>query len=173
MKRREALKTLGFAAAGLVALPAWARGWNAQSITLVSSTFTPEEHALLSAVSETIIPEKDGLGAVPLGVDKFLIRLLDECYEEDTQDNIKMQLNELNKNAISSEGKGFADCSQAQREELLLSFSDSGNESEEIFFRLLKEETIRGFRTSQVVMEDYYRYSVVPGYYNGNADAEA
>lgn len=172
MKRREALKTLGFAAAGLVALPAWARGWNPQEIALSSSSFSMNEQAILSSVAGTIIPEKDGIGAIPLEVDKFLVRLFDECYEEDARANIKLQLNELNKKAQNSHNKSFSDCSQTQREELLLTFSDSENESEKRFFGLVKSETIRGFRTSKVVMQDYHGYRVVPGRYNGNVDAE-
>lgn len=172
MKRRDALKTLGYAAAGLVALPAWARAWNPQEIALPSSSFSTNEQAILSSVAGTIIPEKDGIGAVPLEVDKFLVRLFDECYEEDVRNNIKLQLNELNRKAKDSKGKSFADSSQAQREELLLTFSVSGNESEKRFFELVKGETVRGFRTSQVVMEDYHGYRIIPGRYNGNADVE-
>ena len=173
MKRREALKTLGFAAAGLVALPVWARGWTSRDVAFDSSVFSNKEQALISAVADTIIPEKDSIGAIPQEVDKFLIRLFDECYEEDVQANLKLQLQELEEKAMNSAGKSFADCSQPQREELLLTFADSENESEKQFFELIKYETIRGFRTSKVVMEDYHGYRVVPGSYNGNVDVKA
>lgn len=173
MKRREALKTIGIAAAGLVALPSWARGWEARDVNLKSSSFNPNEQSLISAVADTIIPEKDSLGALPQQVDKFLIRLFDECYEMDVQDNIKLQLFELDEKAINTAGKSFTDCSQAEREELLLTFENSENESENLFFELVKRETIRGFRTSKVVMQDYHGYRVIPGFYNGNADVEA
>ena len=78
MKRREALKTLGFAAAGLAALPAWARGWSANEIALEDSSFSNKEQALLSSVAGTFIPEKNGIGAIPQEVDAFLVRLFDE-----------------------------------------------------------------------------------------------
>lgn len=173
MKRRDALKTLGMAAAGLVALPAWANGWTARDVAVDSSTFTPKEQTWLSSVAETIIPRKNGVGAIPQEVDKFLIRLFDECYEEDERKNIQFQLNVLNEKSLTETGNPFSDGNQAQREQLLLTFSDSGNESEERFFQLVKRETIRGFRTSKVVMEDYYGYRVIPGRYNGNVDVEA
>ena len=172
MKRREALKTLGFAAAGLVALPAWARGWSAENVILSSSIFTQQERALLSSVADTFIPEKDGIGAVPLEVDKFLVRLFDECYEEDVRNNIKFQLGELNRKATNLKGKTFPECTQNERENLLLSFQESDINAEEQFFRLVKFETVRGFRTSEVVMEKYHGYRVAPGRYNGNADVE-
>lgn len=172
MKRREALKTISFATLGLVALPSCAREWASQEIPS-DSAFSSTEQKLITSVADTIIPEKDSIGAIPQGVDKFLIRLFDECYEEDVRNNIKQQLKNLDEIAIDSAGKPFADCSQTQREELLLTFEGSENESEKQFFELVKAETIRGFRTSEVVMKDYYGYSVMPGFYNGNADAEA
>lgn len=172
MKRREALKTLGFAAAGFVALPAWARGWTANEIALENSSFSTREQALLSSVADTFIPEKNGIGAVPQEVDTFLVRLFDECYEEDVRSNIKLQLNELNKKAMSTRGKSFADCTQSQREDLLLTFQDSATEVKKEFFQRIKFETIRGFRTSKVVMQDYHGYRVIPGRYNGNVDVE-
>ncbi|MDR9366138.1 MAG: gluconate 2-dehydrogenase subunit 3 family protein [Balneolaceae bacterium] len=173
MKRREALKTIGLAAAGLVTLPAWATGWTARDVAIKSSTFSSEEKALLSSVADTFIPAKDNLGAIPQEVDKFLIRLFDECYETDEKNNIKLQLSELDDRAMENAGMSFTDCNQAKREELILTFEESENEAEKEFFQLVKYETIRGFRTSKVVMQDYHGYRVVPGFYNGNVDVEA
>lgn len=172
MKRREALKTLGFATAGLVALPAWASGWTARDVAFESSTFSSKQQALLSSIADTFIPAKDNVGAIPQEVDKFLIRLFDECYETNVQDNIKHQLSVLDDRATEKAGISFTDCNQAQREEFILTFEESENEEEKNFFQLVKYETIRGFRTSKVVMQDYHGYRVVPGFYNGNVDVE-
>lgn len=174
MKRRDALKTLGFAAAGLVALPAWASsGWTTLDVRTEFSTFSSEEEALLSSVADTFIPAKNNLGAIPQEVDKFLIGLFDECYETDVQENIKLQLKALNDRAVDDSGMAFTECSQTQREEVILTFENSGDEAEEQFFQLMKYETIRGFRTSKVVMQEHLGYRVVPGSYNGNVDVEA
>lgn len=172
MKRREALKTLGLATAGLVALPAWASGWTPRDLAIQSSSFNSKQQALLSSIADTFIPAKNDVGAIPQQVDKFLIRLFDECYEKDEQDNIKLQLKVLNERSMQKTGNPFTDCNQTQREELLLTFEDADNEAEQRFFQLVKYETIRGFRTSKVVMEDFHGYRVVPGFYNGNVDVE-
>lgn len=166
------MKTLGFATLGLVALPSCAREWASQEIPS-DSAFSSKEQRLISSVADTIIPEKDSFGAIPQGVDKFLIRLFDECYEEDVRNNIKLQLSVLDKKAMNTAGNSFPDCSQTQREELLLTFKNSEDEQEKRFFELIKAETIRGFSTSRIVMQDYHGYQVMPGFYNGNADAEA
>ena len=73
---------------------------------------------------------------------------------------------------MNAHGKAFADCTQSQREELLLTFQDSAKEAEKEFFQQVKFETVRGFRTSKVVMQDYLGYSVIPERYNGNVDVE-
>lgn len=172
MKRRDALKTIMMASGGLIALPSWAMGWNAKHMALPSSAFTEAEQTLISAVADTIIPEKDSIGALPVGVDKFLIRLFDECYEQDVQDNIKTQLKNLNEAAQNATGGEFPSGTQGQREEWLLTFSKSENPAQSEFFNLVKSETIRGFRTSQVVMEEYLDYEVMPGHYDGSVDVE-
>ena len=126
----------------------------------------------MSSLADTFIPAKSNIGAIPLKVDNFLIRLFDECYETDVQDNIKQQLGMLDKRAVEKTEMSFTDCNQAQREEFILEFEESENDAEKDFFQLVKHETIRGFRTSKVVMQDYHGYRVVPGFYNGNVDVE-
>ena len=43
----------------------------------------------------------------------------------------------------------------------------SKDKDEKDFFLLVKTETIRGFNTSQKVMEDYLGYKIAPGHYKG------
>jgi hypothetical protein len=50
---------------------------------------------------------------------------------------------------------------------LLLKLADSQSNDEKEFFTLIKSETIRGFNTSQKVMEDHLGYKIAPGHYNG------
>lgn len=170
MDRREALKILAMASGSLVALPSWALGWDKKSVALRSTVFTADEESLISAVSDTIIPEKNSVGALPVGVDNFLVRLLDQCYETDVQNNVKNQLKQLDESANQTAGNRFSACSQEERETLLLAFSDSEDKNKQAFFDLMKSETIRGFRTSQVVMEEFLGYELMPGEYNGAAN---
>lgn len=171
MNRREALRTLAVASGGLVALPGWAFGWNPERIALQSSRFSASEEATISAVADTIIPEKDSIGALAVGVDRFLVRLLEECYAEDVQENVGIQLRLLQRLAREETGASFRDCNQDHRERLLLSLQASDDRAQRDFFELMKAETVRGFRTSQVVMERYLGYVMMPGFYDGCADA--
>jgi hypothetical protein len=49
----------------------------------------------------------------------------------------------------------------------------STNKAEKDFFDLIKSETIRGFNTSQKVMQEYLGYKVAPGHYYGSVDVKA
>lgn len=173
MNRRDTLKKLMVASGSLIALPAWAGGWSARDLTTFPSSFSMEGKETLASVVDTIIPAGNSIGALSVGVDKFLQKLIDSCYEKDVQDNVKTQLMGLDTAAQNAHGKPFASCDQIQRQELLLHLSVSGNKAEEDFFELIKSETIRGFNTSREVMVNYLNYKQVPGHYYGCVDVNA
>src|ERR1044071_9708883 len=101
MNRRQSLKSLFLATGGLVALPSWADGWSVKNINHLSS-FNNTEQEILTSVVDTIIPHGYSIGALSVGVDKFLQKLIDNCYDITVQDNVKKQLAALNANAQSA-----------------------------------------------------------------------
>ena len=173
MNRRDSIRTLMAASGALISLPSWAEGWSSDTLIISHSSFTVTEQDILTSVADTIIPAGNSIGALSVGVDKFLQKLFQDCYELDVQTNIKNQLQKLDSNSQSKYGKTYSGCDQQQRQELLLTFSTSTDKSEKDFFDLLKSETIRGFNTSKEVMLDYLHYKVVPGHYYGCVDVNA
>ena len=168
VNRRKALKNLAIASGGLITLPFWMGCGNDDKPATHLSSFSSKEQGLIAAVADTIIPTATGsAGALSMEVDKFLQKLIDDCYKKDVQDNIKIQLGELEVLAKNSQKKSFAHCSQGQREQILLSFSLSNDKQKKDFFNLMKSETIRGFTTSKEVMEKYLNYKIAPGHYYG------
>ena len=109
MNRRSTLKSLVTVSGALLTLPGWARSWNLQSIQSYVSSYSLAEQDTLSAVADTIIPAGDSIGALSVGVDKFLQKLFDRCYEKEMQDNIKVQLASLETKAQRLPG----DCARA------------------------------------------------------------
>lgn len=170
MDRRKALKNITIVSAGLITLPQWMISCGASETTVHQTSFSIIEQKILASITDTIIPAGNSVGALSVGVDKFLQKLIDDCYEKVAQDNIKAQLKVLDASADSTHKKHFADCSQSQREELLLKLSKSEKKEEKDFFDLMKSETIRGFNTSQKVMQEYLGYKVAPGHYYGSVD---
>jgi hypothetical protein len=173
MNRRESLRKLAVASGGLIALPAWAKDWKASDLTAHPSSFSFSEQDTLASVADTIIPAGNSIGALSVGVDKFLQKLIDKCYEKDVQDNIKTQLTGLESAAQVAHGKSFSACDGAQRQALLLTLSTSDKPSEKDFFKLIKSETIRGFNTSKEVMTGFLKFKLVPGHYYGCVDVKA
>jgi hypothetical protein len=161
------------ASGGLIALPLWAGQWKLDDIIAHASSFTTDEQTLLASVADTILPAGNSIGALSVGVDKFLQKLFDNCYEKEVQDNIKAQLTSLDASAESTYGKSFITCDQKQREALLMKLSGSDSKAEKDFFDLVKSETIRGFNTSREVMTKYLNYKVAPGHYHGCVDVNA
>lgn len=173
MNRRETLKQLLLASGGLIALPSWASEWSVKDLAGYSSSFTIAEQEILASVADTIIPAGDSVGALSVGVDKFLQKLIDYCYDSAVQENVKSQLSALNTSAEKSFSKSFAACDQSQRQELFLKLAASEGKNEKDFFNLIKSETIRGFSTSKEVMLKYLKYKVAPGHYYGCIDVKS
>ena len=169
MDRRKALKNIAIVSGGLITLPQWMISCGASETTLHQTSFSIAEQKILASITDTIIPAGNSIGALSVGVDKFLQKLIDDCYEKIAQDNIKTQLKALDASADAAHKKDFADCTQAQREELLLNLFTPGKKD---YFDLIKSETIRGFNTSQKVMQEYLGYKVAPGHYYGSVDVK-
>ncbi|MBK8500992.1 MAG: gluconate 2-dehydrogenase subunit 3 family protein [Saprospiraceae bacterium] len=173
MDRRSSLKKFMILSGGLVSLPAWANGWKLQDVSSGGSHFLEGQEDLLASLVDTILPPgEDGVGGIKVGVDQFLIKLFDRCYEVEVQENIQTRMKSLHEKAEMMFGRSFKDCDQLQRQELLTACANSENESEKNFFELIKSESIRGFRTSREVMIKYYKYRVAPGFYHGCVDVE-
>jgi hypothetical protein len=173
MNRRTAIKTLGVASGGLINLPLWMASCGISEKKTHQSGFSTEEQGLLAKLTDIIIPAGNAVGALSMGVDKFLQQLFDDCYEKPVQDNVKKQLNALNTESKKLFDKPFTSCSQQQGETLFSKLSASAIKDEKDFYALLKSETIRGFTTSQKVMVDYLGYKVAPGHYYGSVNVKA
>jgi len=178
MNRRKVLKQLAIGAGGLITIPQWMVSCGISDSNVHTTSFSSTEQQLLASVCDAIIPPENpitigSIGALSVGVDKYLQKLIDDCYEKDVQENVKLQLNGLEKSAKTKFKKSFAECSQLQRQELFSPLSASNVKAEKDFYTLIKSETIRGFNTSQKVMQDYLNYKVAPGHYYGCVDVKA
>jgi Gluconate 2-dehydrogenase subunit 3 len=167
MDRRTVVKNMVIASGSLITLPFWMGCGTADKPATHLSSFSPAEQKLLAAITDTIVPAINAIGALSMGVDKFLQKLIDDCHPKEVQDNVIAQLAGLETAAQRVHGKTFAGCTATQRQELLLKLSTSENKPEKDFFNLMRSETIRGFATSKEVMQKYLNYKVAPGHYYG------
>jgi len=159
MNRRHAVKNLAIASGGWISLPFWMVACGTREKSLPDT---------LAAIVDAIIPAGTASpGALSLGVDKFLHKLIDDCYDAPAQAEVKEQLAALDASAKTKYGSSFATCPLPQRQQLVTAGLSSPNKKEKAFFESMKSETIRGFNTSQPVMEGYLNYKVAPGHYYG------
>ena len=107
------------ASGGLVALPSWARNWTVGDVTKLPSSFSVTDQEILASVADAIIPPGNSIGALSVGVDKFLQKLFANCYEADVQQNVNKQLSALDASARNTYGNSFTSCDQLQRQALL------------------------------------------------------
>ena len=174
MDRRNAVKKIAIASGSLITLPFWMTACNSNDNRSTHlSSFSVTEQEILAAVTDTIIPAGNTIGALSVEIDKYLQKLIDNCYEKEVQDNVKAQLTGLETAAKDINKKSFAKCNQKQREELLLKLAGSEKKQEKDFFNLVKSETINGFSTSKEVMVNYFHYMAAPGHYYGCVDVKA
>jgi hypothetical protein len=167
MNRRGAVKDLLIASGGLIALPWWMQACRLSDKDTHASSFSEGEQMALAQVVDSLIPAGQSIGALAVGVDKYLQKLLDDCYESSMRKTIKKQLRALGSRARSGHGCSFDACTQQQRETLLLQWASSQDPAKRAAFNLIKSETIHGYNTSQQVLEGYFGYQVAPGHYFG------
>jgi hypothetical protein len=185
MNRRHAVRHLTIAAGGLITLPFWMTACRMSDKDTHLSGFTRDEQATLAGMVDAIIPggaawapgtcgmPAEALGGLAVGVDKFLQKLIDDCYEEAVQVNVKKQLRALDEAAKPAYGQSFGAGTLGQRQAILRQWAALGDKDQKDFLTLMKSETIRGFNTSQEVMQDYLHYQVAPGHYYGCIDIKA
>jgi hypothetical protein len=166
MERRVALKGVAAAMGAIVGLPAWASGWNKSG--LGEAKFLAANQAdILNVVVETIIPKTDTPGAGELGVGKFVQKMVTDCYDKKTQQNLKSGISNLDEQSVQKFGKSFAAASATQRMQLLTDLEKSSDSASKDFFGLVKNLTIQGYMSSEYVMTNITQYEMVPARYHG------
>ncbi len=166
MQRRTALKNVAATMGAMVALPAWANGWNAGNIQK-AGILTSAEDVMLAEVVETIIPVTDTPGAKELDVHRFVQRMVEDCYPAETQKTLTEGLASLDEYSQSTFKKPFTKGTPAQRAHILEGYELSDDPMGKQFFSLVKNLTIQGYMNSEYVMTNLTHYEMVPGRWSG------
>ena len=107
MDRRKAIRNLAVVSGGLITLPQWMVSCGMSDTGVHQTSFSSGHQKILASITDTIIPAGNNIGALSVGVDKFLQKLIDDCYQNDVQDNVKTQLTALDKSAIMKYKKSY------------------------------------------------------------------
>ncbi len=158
MNRRQAL---GLGAAAAIAIPAGLVWWNKSKLE-GSSSLNENRKEILAAAVDAIIPETKTPGAKSLGVDLFVAKMIQDCYDYEKQQLFGDGLVGLDKAAKKQFSKAFKLLAPAERIQVLKSYP-----AEDEFIGLLRNLTIRGYNTSEYVMSNIQHYEFIPGRYLG------
>jgi hypothetical protein len=175
MNRREALRTssliLGYA---LTASAATAVLNGCKADTAVDWTpkhLSKEQHALISEVTEMIIPETDVAGAKTTQVDRFIDAMFD-AYPVEERNMFLQGLTLFDTKSQELNGKTFVDSDEAGRKKVLDSMVAEMKKSNDKphIFRMVRELTVLGYCTSEYGATEFLTYDPVPGPFQGCID---
>jgi len=172
MERREVLRVLASAAALSALSPnktlaAWSR---VASGVPLSNELSKTHLALVRAIADTIIPRTTSPGANDVGVHKFVDVIVNE-YLTDTERTAALAgLDAIDARARTESNVAFAELNAEKRSAMIDSFEkgDRGVEPSRTYWRL-KGLVVHGYFTSEPVMRDVLKVSVMPGKFEGAA----
>jgi hypothetical protein len=140
--------------------------------------YTATDLALLDEIGDTIIPPTDVPGAKAVGIGAFMARMIADCYSEADQRAFRTGMEEITRDYRTRFGEDFIGGAAANRtiflNEINTALRQSKREGETVaapaprYFRTMRELTILGYFTSEVVATSVLPWIEVPGRYDGN-----
>ena len=165
MERRLLLKNLALGVATAFVLPDWANAWHPQS-SIFESGLTKIELETLANLVEAILPSTDTKGAREIGVHKFVVLMVKDCYEPKAFVLLKNGLKTIDEHSKTLTGKSISEADAKANLQTINSFKALGISQIE-FINLIKQNTITGYLNSEYVMTNLRVYQMVPGKYVG------
>jgi hypothetical protein len=163
MKRREALQQAALMMGAMLSAPTLAGAMGRVTNTGPSVAVSPDQEALLAEVADVIIPTTTTPGAKAAGAEKFIVRVMRDCYPKADQEKFYAGLAKLDADSKTKFGKGFAALEGTQKIEMVKQTMTS----DKPFFLRMKELTTTGYFTSEIGATKALEYLPVPGQFNG------
>lgn len=129
--------------------------------------FTAAQKALVSALSERVLPTTDTPGAIAAGVPAFIEQLLGEWGLPGDVAPVAAGLAALDARSRTDFGVGAAKASAVQQDALLTLAMNKAIPGVENFFEIFRQLVVTGYYTSEVGIEHEREYLPVPGSYDG------
>ena len=169
--RRDALAGIvAMFGAGLFAPIARAAAGDVTPISLgppSGEVFTAGQRALMSALSERVMPTTDTPGAIAAGVPEFIEKLLADWALPDEAKPIVAGLDAIEARSQADYGVAGAQATAAQQDALLTLAMEDKFPGGKTFFEAFRQLVITGYFTSEVGIMQEREYLPVPGRYDG------
>jgi Gluconate 2-dehydrogenase subunit 3 len=147
----------------------------------VLRTLNPQQNAMVTTISEIIIPQTDTPGAKAARVNEFIDLILTEWYDDEEKAIFLTGLTEVDTRTRDLVGKNFVDCGEKLQVEILRALDDEVAEAraeirrgssrrrppERNFFFMIKQLTLIGYYTSQIGFEQELHGEIIPARHSG------
>lgn len=164
--RREALRRasllLGAAFTPSI-LAAVGGGAPAGAAPAAQNALGESERALIAAAAERILPRTDTPGALDAGVPAFIERMVSAYFTDRERRTFLEGMPELDTLSQSRAGASFARLRPEQQDAVLGALAEAAVGRGTTFYSLLREATIVGYFTSELVGKTVLHYDPVPG----------
>ncbi len=128
---------------------------------------SPAQLDLVTAIAERILPRTDTPGATDVGVPAFVDLMLGNYSTENERKVFAAGLDEVNAASFAAHAQSFVKVSATQQDAILLKIAVASQKKEKTFFHQIKELTVVGYFTSEIVGRTVLHYDPVPGRFQG------
>ena len=163
MNRREAVQRVALMMGGVLAAPLMAGVMGQVTNVGLSVIVSAEQEALLAEIADIIIPTTDTPGAKAAGIEKFIVRVMRDCYKKEDQDKFYAGVAKLDADSQTKFGKSFVGLDLAQKNEMV----KLSTTTDKPFFQRMKELTVTGYFTSEIGATKALVYLPIPGKFEG------
>lgn len=131
------------------------------------AVFTTPQRALMTALSERVLPTTDTPGAIAAGVPAYIEKLLADWAAPADRVPIIAGLDAIEARSLKDYKVAAAKATAAQQDALLTLAMNDQIPSGGVFFEAFRQLVITGYYTSEIGMTQEREYLPVPGEYNG------
>lgn len=124
------------------------------------------QRATVAIIAERILPKTHTPGAIDAGVPEFINIIYGKYLNEDDRIMLTSGLEEVSARALKLYGKGFAQLSTVDQDSLLRDIARASQSLPKSFFLQIKELTVVGYFTSELVGKTVLKYDPIPGRYD-------
>ncbi len=170
MNRRIALRHLALISGGLAFIPSCDFSSDDILAAYEKLKVTESQKKLLGDISNTIIPAGEIKGALDLEVNDFILVMVNDCMDEETQQRFTKGFSDFPAYAKAKAGSKFENLESKEKESLILTglqAEEEENQSVKFFLSSTKSLTIQGFMASEYIQSEVIPYSLIPGEYKG------
>ncbi|MEB0262731.1 MULTISPECIES: gluconate 2-dehydrogenase subunit 3 family protein [unclassified Mucilaginibacter] len=173
MNRRIAIRNMALILGSAAILPSCLTDKGKPVVQLKKLKVDADQEKVVNNLAETILPKTDTPGAAELGINLFVFKMIDDCYDKEHQADFIKGLGDFADAAKKQLGKSFNEATVAERTAFVNTVDKNAKDEKykdvtklTAFYKMVKDQTVFGYTTSKYFMTKQIVYELVPGRYN-------